>query len=566
MNLRLQWVEDHPPHYLGLMVECNKCGILKYGAETPEFCGCQKFQLPPQYNAWWRNARSKMERGEKSLETKYLELLSRASVHEKNSRSFNSCHAFSMLHLANDDKTACFNQPKDKAYPTMLSICGRVYHTMLDTAAEDLDLNNILNWYVRDPVAMHNVNNPVKTHPMHFDKSLKHSELDEMNALITQLNPIARNLRSMGSLAADCVGAHVSLKWDNGNTHILSALMPHARDMQRAQREVKIWSVGKPTAHTIHILDPLYEPLQYPLYYIDGSVGWYCVNGTKPMSQSGHKLSQINYYKQLTLQDVVPLRNQDMEIGGKKYEPLRFGKLGDLMNEWGIDMFSRTEDEKLNGFYQSNQGKKKIAARRDLEGQGAKSGRVYLPKSHVGSTRHMRAEIADSWTLVTAFDKPTFFITMTFNTEWPEVLEHLLEGQKAKDRPDLCARIFKLKMQAVKEKIKQMWGEQMYSIGVIEYQKRGYPHCHFVLKMKFNEPKTAAEINHFVQAYAPPKHRPAYTWYKNMMQHNHTERCVQNAMPNHMYTGVVKNQMRIANTITHGQKTMKHMLQVKMGT
>ena len=150
----------------------------------------------------------------KAWKQKYLELLSRASVHEKNSRSFNSCHAFSMLHLANDDKTACFNQPKDKAYPTMLSICGRVYHTMLDTAAEDLDLNNILNWYVRDPVAMHNANNPVKTHPMHFDKSLKHSELDEMNALITQLNPIARNLRSMGSLAADCVGAHVSLKWD----------------------------------------------------------------------------------------------------------------------------------------------------------------------------------------------------------------------------------------------------------------------------------------------------------------------------------------------------------------
>ena len=524
MNRRLHWVEDHPPHYLGEMEPCNKCGILKYASETADFCGCHKFQLPTKYNEWWNNARTKYENNEDCWESKYLELLSRVSVHT-NSRTFNSIHAFSMFKLSNDDHTACFNQPRN-GFPTMLSICGRVYHTMLDSADVHLHLNNTLNWYVRDPMAMHRAGNPNNSHPMHFGKNLQHSELDEMHNLVTQLNPIARELRNMGNMVGADKEAHVSLKWNDGAKHILSALMPHSRNMQRERREVLIWSTGNSRERTIDILDPMYEPLQYPLYYIDGSVGWYCVNGSKPISQSGHKLSQINYYKQLTLLDVVALPNPDSAIGGKKYAPLRFGKLGDLMNEWGIDMFSRIEDEKFNGYLQSEKGKKKIATRRDVETHGAKSGRVYLPKSHVGSTRHMRAEVADSWTLVTAFDKPTFFITMTFNTKWPEVLEHLLEGQDAKDRPDLCARIFKLKMQAVKEKIKEMWGEQMYSIGVIEYQKRGYPHCHFVLKMKFNEPKTAAEINHFVQAHAPPKYRPAYTLYKNLMQHNHGERCM----------------------------------------
>ena len=39
--------------------------------------------------------------------------------------------------------------------------------------------------------------------------------------------------------------------------------------------------------------------------------------------------------------------------------------------------------------------------------------------------------------------------------------------------------------------------------GVIEYQHRGLPHAHLIVKLK-NEPRTAAEIDFYVQATMPP--------------------------------------------------------------
>ena len=47
--------------------------------------------------------------------------------------------------------------------------------------------------------------------------------------------------------------------------------------------------------------------------------------------------------------------------------------------------------------------------------------------------------------IVRHFHKPYLFITMTCNPQWPEITAELLEGQTAQDRPDIVARVFKLK-------------------------------------------------------------------------------------------------------------------------
>jgi len=39
------------------------------------------------------------------------------------------------------------------------------------------------------------------------------------------------------------------------------------------------------------------------------------------------------------------------------------------------------------------------------------------------------------------------FITMTTNPDWAEIQRELLPGQTSYDRPDLVARVFKLKLQ-----------------------------------------------------------------------------------------------------------------------
>ena len=48
--------------------------------------------------------------------------------------------------------------------------------------------------------------------------------------------------------------------------------------------------------------------------------------------------------------------------------------------------------------------------------------------------------------IVRKYGKPDFFVTFTCNPTWPEIVENLMPGQTAQDRPDLVARVFNLKV------------------------------------------------------------------------------------------------------------------------
>ena len=76
-------------------------------------------------------------------------------------------------------------------------------------------------------------------------------------------------------------------------------------------------------------------------------------------------------------------------------------------------------------------------------------GRKILSSSMVGSPRWYNAKFQDGMAIVREYHKPDFFITMTCNPKWPEILNGLKEGQTAQDRPDLVARVFKQKKRPV---------------------------------------------------------------------------------------------------------------------
>jgi hypothetical protein len=79
----------------------------------------------------------------------------------------------------------------------------------------------------------------------------------------------------------------------------------------------------------------------------------------------------------------------------------------------------------------------------------------------------------DSMAIVRHFGKPDLFITMTCNPKWPEIQE-VLAGQSAADRPDLTARVFKLKLKALFNDIKGgALGRPVADIHTIEFQKVG---------------------------------------------------------------------------------------------
>ena len=66
---------------------------------------------------------------------------------------------------------------------------------------------------------------------------------------------------------------------------------------------------------------------------------------------------------------------------------------------------------------------------------------------------------------------------MTCNPEWPEIKENLFQGQYAVDRPDLVARVFDLKKDALVENIVHgteggLFGRVKSYVYVIEWQKK----------------------------------------------------------------------------------------------
>ncbi|PIO56434.1 hypothetical protein TELCIR_22167, partial [Teladorsagia circumcincta] len=141
----------------------------------------------------------------------------------------------------------------------------------------------------------------------------------------------------------------------------------------------------------------------------------------------------------------------------------------------------------------------------DLEGPpGAR--RIILPSSFPGSPRAMMQSYQDAMAIVSKYGKPDLFVTFTSNPAWKEITEQLSLGQTPSDRPDIVARVFHIKLQELFTDLlrRHIFGKVIAYISVMEWQKRGLPHCHILLTMAGEDkPRTAAEVDSIVQAVIP---------------------------------------------------------------
>ncbi|CAN0602662.1 unnamed protein product, partial [Ectocarpus sp. 12 AP-2014] len=144
-------------------------------------------------------------------------------------------------------------------------------------------------------------------------------------------------------------------------------------------------------------------------------------------------------------------------------------------------------------------------------------------------------------TLVSKYGKPDYFITFTCNPNWLEIKESLYLGQTASDRPDLVARVFNLKLKALEDMLrkKNVLGEVAAYIWVVEFQKRGLPHCHMLLFMKPEwKPRTTEDVDRVITAELPDRHQDSelYNIVSTTMIHrpcgllNSQSPCMQNGV------------------------------------
>jgi hypothetical protein len=133
--------------------------------------------------------------------------------------------------------------------------------------------------------------------------------------------------------------------------------------------------------------------------------------------------------------------------------------------------------------------------------------RVVLPSSFVGSPRWYNAQFQDAMAICREFHKPDFFITMTCNPNWTEIVRELRPGENVQNRPDLVARVFKQKKdQLIKDiKSKQIFGKVPAILWVIEFQKRGLPHIHLLVILSNDDRvESAIDIDNIICAELPP--------------------------------------------------------------
>ena len=296
----------------------------------------------------------------------------------------------------------------------------------------------------------------------------------------------------------------------------------------------------KPTAATadnpsslkrIKESSPHYLPLRYALLFPHGECSWH-----DRLPLAGFNISDVD--NELAQEAALPPPVEPAEAeaatargGSKRVSPRQwFAGLfqqrhnqfnpvlhaGQLLQELAVDAGAVIEAERLSWllFNQSKiradlyQGVQDyLASDATTENANAIGRRTVLPSSYAGSPRNMSKHYYDAMALASKHGPPDLFVTMTCNPGWIEIQREMLPGESAADRPDLCARVFKLKLDELIEDItskRAALGLIVTYCYAIEFQKRGLPHSYILLTLsRDDKPKTTAIIDQMVCAEIP---------------------------------------------------------------
>jgi hypothetical protein len=156
-------------------------------------------------------------------------------------------------------------------------------------------------------------------------------------------------------------------------------------------------------------------------------------------------------------------------------------------------MFSRIEEERLNyirngkqlqaqDLFLDNEGSGTVEDEQDRELEQLFLGT--LPSTFLGSRAWISENVANALAIYRDLGKSSLFVTMTTNPKWPEIVQELQPGQTAADRPTIVCRAFKARLDKLLRFFKSSYfGGVVYVISVVEFQKRGLPHAHILIKV-----------------------------------------------------------------------------------
>lgn len=292
------------------------------------------------------------------------------------------------------------------------------------------------------------------------------------------------------------------------------------------ERNMITFSKTNAVVRRVSVLSSALDPLAYPLLFPSGETGWH-PNMTHNVARNSdaRNSTSVNPRNKVTMLQYACYR---LALRDNMFSLLHHCKK--LFLQWIVDMYVRIEGSRLH-FLRHNQANLRSELYCNLTDHFATNvnvdlplgRRIILPTSFVGSPRNMHQNYLDAMSIVAQFGKPSLFITMTCNPQWPEIVQVLEDVETSNFRPELIVRVFKGKLKELIYAIvtREIFGKVVAIFYTIEFQKRGLPHAHILVTLVNDQRiQGAIDIDRTVCAEIPnPNTHPKLHEYvvKHMM-------------------------------------------------
>ena len=268
------------------------------------------------------------------------------------------------------------------------------------------------------------------------------------------------------------------------------------------ERDIIVHQRDQPPSK-ISYLSANIDPMTYPVFFPRGDLGWHksLEHNPERRTNTRNSLTCLQFYAhRLAIREV--------------FSPIHYG--GKLFQQYIVDSYLRVEAGRVN-FIRVNQPQLRVEMYQGLmdhivtaaENQGRQPGKiVILPSSFQGSPRSCQQNFQDAMAIVAKYGKPDLFLTFTCNPKCKDITDALAPGQQSGDRPDIVARVFKQHLEELLHdiRVKCVLGTPVAYIHVIEFQKRGLPHCHLLLILaEDSKVRDADDIDSLISAEIPDK-------------------------------------------------------------
>ena len=377
------------------------------------------------------------------------------------------------------------NQVKFKSGISVFKINGQIYNRIPAITPNEGEPHRFAQIYILDPQQQLNRRlqlNGVTGKNGKFTATARRM-LTKLQTLLMEHNPLVQKFRnafevskSQGPFPTVSIVLQKDVKgvatrtYNQPTVDQIAAVMPTNSEPDSKRTLTINYKNGD--SYRINETSPLYEPMQYPLFYPFATLSW--PSGVKSVTKK--KPTQAKYY---AYRLVSRTNSSNILLRGSR-----------LTQQWVVDMYCKVLQWKLN-WVRNKQKEIRADLYKGLEDQTSCEDvdlqfigkKIILPASFSYTPRWYDQKYRDAMAIISRYKKPDLFITFTCNPKWEEIEQELEKGQNALDRPGVCARIFQQKKKELLHDltVKNVLGKAVAWMHTIEFQKRGLPHAHILV-------------------------------------------------------------------------------------